>query len=75
MKVLITGANGFVAKNLIQYLSEKENIEVLKCYRGITEQELEKLVLAAEWIVHLAGVNRPLDDSDFIEGNVSLTQK
>ncbi|ENU22072.1 hypothetical protein F993_03347 [Acinetobacter proteolyticus] len=75
MKVLITGANGFVAKNLIQYLSEKENIEVLKCYRGTTEQELEKLVLAAEWIVHLAGVNRPLDDSDFIEGNVSLTQK
>ena len=32
MKVLITGANGFVAKNLIQYLSEKENIEILKTY-------------------------------------------
>ena len=62
MKVLITGANGFVAKNLIQYLSEKENIEILKYYRDSTEQELEQLVLDAEWIVHLAGVNRPKND-------------
>lgn len=75
MKVLITGANGFVAKNLIQYLSEKENIEILKYYRDSTEQELEQLVLDAEWIVHLAGVNRPKNDGEFIEGNVSLTEK
>ncbi|MBO3655744.1 UDP-2-acetamido-2,6-beta-L-arabino-hexul-4-ose reductase [Acinetobacter bereziniae] len=75
MKVLITGANGFVAKNLIQYLSEKENIEILKYYRDSTEQELEQLVLDAEWIVHLAGVNRPKSDAEFIEGNISLTEK
>ncbi|MCT9980715.1 NAD-dependent epimerase/dehydratase family protein [Acinetobacter sp. I-MWF] len=75
MKVLVTGANGFVAKNLIQYLSEKENIEVLKYYRNSTEQELEQLVLEAEWIVHLAGINRPKNDDEFVEGNVSLTEK
>ena len=75
MKVLITGANGFVAKNLIQYLSEKDNIEILKLYRDSTKQQLEQLVLEAEWIVHLAGVNRPQHDSEFIEGNVSLTEK
>ncbi|MFT0695700.1 NAD-dependent epimerase/dehydratase family protein [Acinetobacter bereziniae] len=75
MKVLVTGANGFVAKNLIQYLSEKENIEILKLYRDSSEQELEQLVLDAEWIVHLAGVNRPKSDDEFIEGNISLTEK
>lgn len=75
MKVLVTGANGFVAKNLIQYLSEKENIEVLKYYRNSTEQELEQLVLEAEWIVHLAGINRPKNDDEFVEGNVSLTER
>ena len=75
MKILVTGANGFVAKNLIQYLSEKENVEILKIFRDTPEQELEKLVVCADWIVHLAGVNRPENDSEFIEGNVSLTEK
>lgn len=47
----------------------------MKYYRDSTEQELEQLVLDAEWIVHLAGVNRPKNDGEFIEGNVSLTEK
>ena len=75
MKILVTGANGFIAKNLIQYLSEKENIEILKLYRNTSDQELAQVVLSAEWIVHLAGVNRPKNDAEFIEGNVSLTEK
>lgn len=75
MKILVTGANGFIAKNLIQYLSEKENIEILKIYRDASDQELAQVVLSAEWIVHLAGVNRPKNDAEFIESNVSLTEK
>lgn len=75
MKILVTGANGFIAKNLIQYLSEKENVEVLKLYRDSTEQEFEHCITAADWIVHLAGVNRPKDDAEFQAGNVSLTEK
>lgn len=75
MKVLVTGANGFIAKNLIQFLSEKENIAILKLYRDSSEHELETLVCEADWIVHLAGVNRPQHDSEFIDGNVSLTEK
>ena len=75
MKVLITGANGFVAKNLTQYLLEKENIEILKLFRDSSEQELEQLVESTDWIVHLAGVNRPQTDAEFLEGNVSLTEK
>ncbi len=75
MKILVTGSNGFIAKNLIQFLSEKSEIEVLKFNRDSSSEELEQSVLAADWIVHLAGVNRPLNEQEFIDGNVTLTQK
>lgn len=75
MKILVTGSNGFIAKNLIQFLSEKPEIEILKAHRGTTDQEFEQSVLAADWIIHLAGVNRPLNESEFAEGNTTLTEK
>ena len=75
MKVLVTGSNGFIAKNLIQFLSENTEVEVLKVHRESSEQELKDSILAADWIVHLAGVNRPLNEQEFIEGNITLTQK
>ncbi|MCU4550030.1 NAD-dependent epimerase/dehydratase family protein [Acinetobacter pittii] len=75
MKVLVTGSNGFIAKNLIQFLSEKPEIEILKAHRETTDQEFEQSVLAADWIIHLAGVNRPLNESEFAEGNTTLTEK
>lgn len=75
MKVLVTGSNGFIAKNLIQFLSEKPEIEILKAHRGTTDQEFEQSVLAADWIIHLAGVNRPLNEEEFAEGNTTLTEK
>lgn len=75
MKVLVTGSNGFIAKNLIQFLSEKPDVEVLKFNRSSTSEELQRVVLSADWIVHLAGVNRPVNEQEFIEGNVSLTEQ
>lgn len=75
MKILVTGSNGFIAKNLIQFLSEKPEIEILKAHRETTDQEFEQSVLAADWIIHLAGVNRPLNESEFAEGNTTLTEK
>lgn len=75
MKILVTGSNGFIAKNLIQVLSEKSDVEVLTFHRNSAESELEQSVLAADWVVHLAGVNRPLNEREFIEGNITLTQK
>lgn len=75
MNVLVTGSNGFIAKNLIQFLSEQSDINVLTYNRDSTADDLERAVLAADWIVHLAGVNRPLDEQEFIDGNVSLTQR
>lgn len=75
MKVLVTGSNGFIAKNFSQFLSEKPEVEILKAHRETTDQELEQFVLASDWIVHLAGVNRPLNESEFAEGNTTLTEK
>ncbi len=75
MNIVVTGSNGFIARNLIQFLSEQDNINVLCSNRSSSQDDLEDAVIKADWIVHLAGVNRPLDDKEFIEGNVSLTQK
>jgi len=75
MKVLVTGSNGFIAKNFIQFLSEKPDVEILKAHRETTDQELEQSILDSDWIVHLAGVNRPLNESEFAEGNTTLTEK
>lgn len=75
MNILVTGSNGFIAKNLIQFLSEQDNINVLCFNRSSSQADLENAVIRADWIVHLAGVNRPLDEQEFVEGNVSLTQK
>lgn len=75
MKILVTGSNGFIAKNLIQFLSEKLEIEILKAHRETTNQEFKQAVLVADWIVHLAGVNRPLNENEFAEGNTNLTEK
>lgn len=75
MNVLVTGSNGFIAKNLIQFLAEKSDINVLVYNRNSTEADLQQAVIAADWIIHLAGVNRPINEQEFVDGNVNLTQK
>ena len=74
MKVLITGANGFVAKNLSVHLSERNDVEVISFTRDDSLDTLAKLVSETDFIFHLAGVNRPQDPSEFEVGNVDLTQ-
>lgn len=73
MKVLVTGANGFIGKNLIARLNELKKYEVLSIDRNNTKEELVQALLEAEFIFHLAGINRPKDESEFFEGNSGLT--
>lgn len=75
MNVLVTGSNGFIAKNLIQFLVEKSDINVLIYNKNSTEADLQQAVVAADWIIHLAGVNRPINEQEFVDGNVNLTKK
>lgn len=73
MRVLVTGANGFIAKNLIQHLSEDKSIEVVRLTR---ETVLSSIDLGGiDFIFHLAGVNRPQDVAEFHSGNTGLTQE
>jgi UDP-2-acetamido-2,6-beta-L-arabino-hexul-4-ose reductase len=75
MKVLITGADGFIGKNLRLRLAELQEFEIYSFNRSNTLDELESAVYYSDVIVHLAGVNRARDPDEFIEGNTNLTEQ
>lgn len=73
MKVLITGANGFVGKNLIAHLSERKDIQVVPFTRENSLAQLPSMVADTDFVFHLAGVNRPQSQDEFKVGNTDLT--
>lgn len=73
MRVLITGASGFVGRNLIVHLKERQDVEVLTFGRSDDLEALVERVAQADFIFHLAGVNRPQDPDEFAQGNTELT--
>jgi UDP-2-acetamido-2,6-beta-L-arabino-hexul-4-ose reductase len=72
MHVLVTGANGFIGKNLLTRLKELD-IEYSTFTRDHSLSELPDLVSRSEFVVHLAGENRPVDERDFETNNTELT--
>jgi len=74
MKVLVTGANGFIGKNLQMHLHEKGGFDVVPFTREHSEKDLPSMLQQVDWVVHLAGINRPQNPVDFSVGNVGLTQ-
>ena len=72
--ILITGANGFVGKNLQLHLSERKDVQVRCFTRANTVDELPALLNGADFVFHLAGVNRPQDPAAFVVGNAGLTR-
>lgn len=75
MKVLVTGAGGFIGKNLCARLAYETNIEVLPFDKDTEEGKLEEYSKICEFVLHLAGVNRPKDPNEFQEGNFGFTSK
>lgn len=73
-KVLITGANGFVGKNLQLHLAERKDVQVLCFTRDSDVSQLPGLLQEVDFVFHLAGVNRPQDPQEFTVGNAELTQ-
>lgn len=73
MKVLITGADGFMGRNLRLRLSRGEGFEILAFDVSSEPGSLPGLLDEADAIVHLAGINRPLDPAEFMSGNLGLS--
>ena len=85
MDILITGAGGFVGKNLVEALKnirdgrdrtrpDLQIGEIFRCTRQTTEAELKEYCANAEFVFHLAGVNRPKNPEEFMEGNRDFTE-
>ncbi|WP_263770077.1 UDP-2-acetamido-2,6-beta-L-arabino-hexul-4-ose reductase [Propionivibrio soli] len=75
MRVLITGSNGFIGKNLAVRLGELEGYEVIGFDKEDSLSDLRERVEHADSVVHLAGVNRPANIKEFAEGNADLTAR
>lgn len=73
MKVLVTGADGFIGRNLRQRLSERSDLEVLSYTSSNDIGSLPNLLSGVGFVVHLAGANRPADPSEFMAINHGLT--
>lgn len=72
-RILVTGANGFIGKNLLVRLSELPGVTVSTFVRGDFAANLPALVANADCVIHLAGENRPADEADFAKVNTELT--
>ncbi|MEY8460657.1 NAD-dependent epimerase/dehydratase family protein [Eggerthellaceae bacterium 24-137] len=88
MKVLVTGAGGFVGKNLCENLKNIRDgknadsafrtllpLEILEYDRASTKEDLAAFCSEADFVFHLAGVNRPKDIREFMKGNFDLTSE
>lgn len=75
MKILVTGSDGFIGKNLITELENRGYHELLLVNRKTPEHVLKKYAGECDMLFHLAGVNRPEKEEEYITGNVELTEK
>lgn len=74
MNIVVTGANGFIGKNLCVMLREQGYQSVFEVTRETSYEELVQILRDADFVYHLAGVNRPKDDSEFQKGNTDFTE-
>lgn len=69
MKVLVTGANGFIGKNLTAELSRREGVEIFPFDVDTPLERLEEYCRDCDFVYNLAGINRPEHAEEFMEGN------
>lgn len=75
MNILITGSNGFIGKNLSTNLLASGFYNIFYYDNESTEQELEDYCSKCDFVYHLAGINRPKNESEFTKGNITLTEQ
>lgn len=73
MNILVTGAKGFVGKNLISELKNKGFTDIFEFDIDTESTLLGDYAKRCDFVFHLAGVNRPKDEKEFMEGNFGFT--
>ena len=83
MRILVTGAKGFIGKNLVTALKnimdkkdKVHNIEIEEIYEYDIDTEISLLdtyCQKCDFVFHLAGINRPKNQEDFMKGNFGFT--
>ena len=74
MKILVTGAKGFIGKHICVQL-ERKGYDVLPFDVDKNEEDLRNFLKEADFIIHLAGINRPMKVEEFYDGNSNFTKK
>lgn len=74
MKILVTGAKGFIAKNLIVELHNRGYQDIFLCDSDTEKEQLDEYLNECDVIVHLAGVNRPENEEEFYSVNEGFTE-
>lgn len=74
MTVLVTGAHGFIGRHIVRALQSRGD-DVLEAGSGTSDDELREMSARADGVVHLAGVNRPSDETEFDRVNRELTER
>ena len=72
IKILVTGADGFIGKNFCLRAAEHNHI-VLPFTRSHVVSELPAMLNGVDVVIHLAGINRPITEDEFATGNADLT--
>jgi UDP-2-acetamido-2,6-beta-L-arabino-hexul-4-ose reductase len=73
MTILVTGAHGFIGKHLVARLRELDR-RFVEVTRSTSAEQLVEEARKASFVFHLAGVNRPKLEAEFVAGNVDYTE-
>lgn len=73
MNILVTGAKGFIGKNLVAELKNRKYTNIFEYDKDTDSSLLEGYCKKSDFVFHLAGVNRPSEQSEFMEGNFGFT--
>jgi UDP-2-acetamido-2,6-beta-L-arabino-hexul-4-ose reductase len=74
-RILITGGQGFLGRNLAAHVLERKEWAITMLGREASAEDLSNKLLEADLVFHLAGVNRPQDPIEFQSGNAELTER
>lgn len=74
MKILITGSNSFIARNLIHSLKHFKDIEIFKFSKSTSIKKLYSYLLISDFLIHCAAVSRPKNKLDYMKVNFGLTE-